>query len=30
MRIILANLGSRKDAQMLPVMFMERNINTAV
>lgn len=30
MKNILANLGSRKDTQMLPVMFVERNKNTAV
>lgn len=30
MENISANLGGRKDAQMLPVLFMERNRNTAV
>lgn len=30
MKNILANLGSRKDAQMLPVLFVERNRNTTV
>lgn len=30
MKNVLANLGGRKDPQMLPVPFMERNRNTAV